>query len=166
MEAESAESSANYFLTSEVNPEAIFSAHQNGEISDETSSWFERMCAHYLRNDLVLRTCLLDSARFKAECVPPHLKPYYEPLKLWEKVWVTEISIPELFCQRRLRLGEILIDPTATAPFASMTPSYLAVHVPGFIKIREAETENVQEKYIRNDEPYTHIIRTQQSISS
>jgi len=170
MEGESAESYANYLL-SEVNPidTNILNALVQNKISEETHKLYQIMWQHYLRNDLVLRTFLVDSDKFRNKYVPHHIESYYSQVKLPKNIWLTEISIPELFCQTRLRFGEIIIDPTAPStplppskllpPYKPVPPSYLAIHVPGYIKTRDVNTEITHDHYIHNDQAYTHAIR-------
>ena len=171
MEGESAESYSNYLLSWEVNPRRIDipKALTENKISKDTCDLYELMWDHYRRNDLVLRTFLLDSETFREKHVPHHLKDDYNKVRLPEKIWLTEISIPELFCQPRLRLGEIVIDPTAPStplPLSKLLPhskavppSYLVIHVPGYIKTRDVDTEDTPRHYIYNDRAYKHVIR-------
>ncbi|OHB61809.1 MAG: hypothetical protein A2167_05080 [Planctomycetes bacterium RBG_13_46_10] len=169
IEGPTAELIATYCIANEINVQAILAARDNAQISGNTWKLFLVMWSHFLRRDLVLRTFLVDSDEFKNSYVPAHLKQYYDPLKLYKKIWLTEISIPELFSQTRKRLGEILIDPTAPPPpliGQNLLPdpqeaarALLAIHVPGFIGTRDVDVENLTTNYILDDNVYSHIIR-------
>jgi len=169
IEGPTAELIATCCIAKEINVQRILEARNNGQISDNTWKLFEVMWSHFLRRDLVLRTFLVGSDEFKNSYVPIHLKQYYDPLRLYNKVWLTEISIPELFSQTRKRLGEILIDPTAPSPpllGQNLLPdpkeaarALLAIHVPGWIGTRDVDVENLTPNYILDDTVYSHIIR-------
>jgi hypothetical protein len=157
MEGESAESFANYCIASEIDLNGIINASNSGKINDKTFRLFRIMWEHYIRKDLVLRTCLLDTREFIDRYIAEHLKSYYQNVRLYNKIWVTEISIPELFCHNRKRLGEIVIDPTA--PPNSLPLPYLAIHVPGVFKTRDVDTDQPTTHYLPDDGAYGHIIR-------
>lgn len=169
IEGPTAELIATCCIAKEVDVQKIIAARNNGQISDNTWKLFEVMWSHFLRRDLVLRTFLVGSDEFKNSYVPAHLKPYYGPLRLYNKVWLTEISIPELFSQTRKRLGEIIIDPTAPPPPLvgenllpepeEATRALLAIHVPGWIATRDVDVENLTPNFILDDSVYSHIIR-------
>ena len=117
--------------------------------------WFDIFYDHSKKNDMVLRTWLIGSEIFKKSYVSPSTQSCYNSIELPEKIWLTEISIPELFSQKRLRLGEVLIDPTGSknrAPF-------LTIHLPGFMATRNVETELLSFFDIPNDQPFEHIMR-------
>jgi hypothetical protein len=123
---------------------------------ERSTKWCEIFLEHLTNEDLVLRTCLLDSKRFKEHYPALHLRDFYQKLAMPDKVWVTEISIPELFCQSRLRLGEIIIDSTSSMKFAH---SFISVHLPGIIVTRNVNTEKWEYYPLRGDEPFPHIMR-------
>ena len=169
IEGPTAELIATCCIAKEINVQNMLAAHDNGQISWNTWKLFGVMWSHFLRRDLVLRTFLVDSNEYNNSYVPPHLKPYYNPLRLYNKIWLTEISIPELFSQTRKRVGEILIDPTAPPPSLlgqNLLPNpeeaaraVLAIHVPGWIGTRDVDAENLTPNYILDDSVYSHIIR-------
>jgi hypothetical protein len=169
IEGPTAELVATYCIAKEINVRAMLDAHQNGQISDNTLKLFEVMWSHLLKRDLVLRTFLVGRDDFKNSYVPAHLKPYYDPLKLYDKIWLTEISIPELFSQTRKRVGEVLTDPTAPPPPLlgqsrlsdpdEAARAVLALHVPGWIGTRDVDVQSLTSNYILDDRVYSHIIR-------
>lgn len=118
--------------------------------------WYEIFFEHLKSEDLVLRTCLLDSDKFKKRYTSPHLKDFYQALDMPDKIWLTEISIPELFCQSRLRLGEIIVDSTSSMKFGH---SFISIHLPGIIVTRNVNTEKWSFFLIKGDEPLPHIMR-------
>ena len=97
----------------------------------------------------------MESEQFKKEYISPSVKAYYENLKMPEKIWFTEVSIPELFCQSRLRIGEVIIDPTG----AKFRTSFLAIHLPGFVITRNVDTEEVALHTVHDDQPFQHVMR-------
>jgi hypothetical protein len=157
MNGERAEMLANMFLVTEVDPQKLEQAKMQSRITAKTWDWFELFWRHYLRNDVVLRTWLLSSEDFKNNYVPSHLKSHYANMQLPAKVWLSELSIPELFCHARFRLGEIIFDSTA-APSPRQRP-FLAIHVPGLLISRDVNTENLRYINIRDDFPYQHVMR-------
>jgi len=169
IEGPTAELIATYCVAKEINVQAMSTACQNGQISINTWKLFEVMWSHFLKKDLVLRTFLVGSDEFKNSYIPPYLKSYYDPLRLHNKIWLTEISIPELFSQTRKRVGEVLIDPTAPPPPLlgqnllsdpeEAARAVLAIHVPGWIGTRDVDAENLTPNYILDDSIYSHIIR-------
>ena len=127
-----------------------------GKKEKNTKKWSAVFLEHLADEDLVLRTCLLDSKQFKKRYPAPHLKSFYQKVDMPDKVWVTEVSIPELFCQSRLRLGEVIIDSTSSMKFAH---SFICIHLPGIIVNRNVNTEKWDYFPIQGDEPFTHIMR-------
>jgi len=123
--------------------------------TQDGGQYFNIFCDHLRNEDLVLRTWLLSSEQFKKEYVSPSTAGYYKNLRMPEKIWLTEISIPELFCQARLRLGEVVIDPTA----AKTRTCFLGIHLPGYILTRNIETEELDLCEVINDEPFKHVMR-------
>lgn len=157
MNGERAEMLANMFLLTEIDPQKLVQAKMESRITTKTWDWFELFWRHYIRNDVVLRTWLLSSEDFKTNHAPEHLKPHYGLLRLPPKVWLSELSIPELFCHARFRLGEIIFDSTAV-PWPRQRP-FLSIHVPGLLIVRNTETEELQYIDIRDDFPYLHVMR-------
>jgi hypothetical protein len=157
MNGERAEMLANMFLATEVDPQKLNKAKNDSRITPKTWDWFEVFWRHYLRNDVVMRTCLLCSEDFKISYAPNHLKHHYESMRFPPKIWLSELSIPELFCHARFRLGEIIFDSTA-APWPRHRP-FLSIHVPGLLIVRDTETEKLQYIDIKDDFPYQHVMR-------
>ncbi|MBW8001092.1 MAG: hypothetical protein FVQ80_03615 [Planctomycetes bacterium] len=121
-----------------------------------TQKWCEVFFDHLQNEDLVLRTCLLDSKKFKKEYTSENLKEFYKTLAMPNKIWLTEVSIPELFCQSRLRLGEVITDSTSNMKFGH---SFLAIHLPGIVVTRDVNTEKIKYFPLKEDLPFGHIIR-------
>ena len=115
----------------------------------------QTLLQHLRNEDVVLRTCLIPSARFKEKYSAPHLHDFYKRLPMPDRIWLTEISIPELFCQSRLRLGEIIMDSTASP----LGHSFLAIHLPGIMITRDPNREHWNYYPIKNDEPFGHLMR-------
>lgn len=106
-------------------------------VTQQYGEYFNIFCEHLRNEDLVLRTWLLPSEQFKKQNVSPAMTDYYKNIKMPEKIWLTEVSIPELFCQSRLRLGEVIIDPTAS----KTRTCFLSIHLPGYLISRDVDTE-------------------------
>jgi len=118
--------------------------------------WSEVFLEHLGNEDLVLRTCLLESERFKKKYPVAHLRDFYQGVQMPRRIWLTEVSIPELFCQARLRLGEVIVDSTASMKFGH---SFISIHLPGILVTRNVNTEKLQYFPVRGDEPFRHIMR-------
>ena len=121
-----------------------------------TGKWSKVFLEHLANEDLVLRTCLLNSKQFRSRYPPSHLEHFYQKLDMPERIWLTEISIPELFCQSRLRLGEIIVDSTSSMKFGH---SFISIHLPGIIVTRDVDTEKWSYFPIHGDGPVTHLMR-------
>jgi hypothetical protein len=137
-------------------PENEAGVNSNQPINSETKKWLDRLFEHYKRKDLVLRTCLISRNKLLNDYIPSHLIQKYKEIKLPAKVWLTEISIPEIFGQFRLRLGEILMDPSAPA---TLPAPFLTIHIPGHLITRDVDSEQTNLHDIFNDLPYQHMIR-------
>jgi len=124
-------------------------------ITQHPQEYFSIFHEHLKNEDLVLRTWLLPSDQFKEQYVSPAMACYYNNLKMPKKIWLTEVSIPELFCQARLRLGEVIIDPTAS----KTRTCFLAIHLPGYLISRNIDTEELNFSEVIDDEPFKHIMR-------
>jgi hypothetical protein len=70
---------------------------------------------------------------------------------------ITEISIPELFCHGRLRLGEVIIDPTSSVGISSAP--FITILLPGIFISRDVNTEQIQRTLIPFSGPYQHVMR-------
>jgi len=149
--AEVAESTAYNTLLSI----ADFRKNEESLTNQTFFEWFNIFYKHLMKNDLVLRTWLVESKQFKETSVSSVVRDIYEYVKMPEKIWLTEVSIPELFCQKRLRFGEVIIDPTG----AEDRTSFLSIHVPGFMATRDADTEKIDFFNVDNDRPLEHVIR-------
>jgi hypothetical protein len=148
---------AEYLSNSLFQSMAILGSNGSQAISEQTAKWVDILRDHYNRQDLVLRTCLLTREEFKKDYVPPHLTLYYDMVKLPKMIWLTEVSIPELFSHSRLRLGEIIIDPTETV---AIPAPFLSIHTPGRFIIRDPDSEQPPDEFdVPDDPPYKHIIR-------
>ena len=130
-------------------------AAEETNVTQEDGKYFNIFREHLQNEDLVLRTWLLPSEQFKKQYVSPAVAEYYNNLKMPNKIWLTEVSIPELFCQARLRLGEVIIDPTA----AKTRTCFLAIHLPGYMIFRNVDTEELDFFEVVNDEPFKHVMR-------
>lgn len=130
-------------------------ANEETNITQQDGEYFNIFYEHLKNEDLVLRTWLLPSEQFKKQYVSPAVADYYKNLKMPKKIWLTEVSIPELFCQARLRLGEVIIDPTA----AKTRTCFLAIHLPGYMISRDVDTDEQKLFEVVNDEPFKHIMR-------
>jgi len=128
---------------------------------DNDNKWAGIFFNHLKRDDLVLRTFLKPSSEFKNEYIKNNvtnkLQPLYNDLKLPKYIWITEISIPEIFGQHRLKLGEIINDPTCSLKLDY--PAYLAIHLPGFVIIRDPKSDKPETYIIKPDDPHIHLMR-------
>ncbi len=154
IQGEDAEEYAHKLVTKEFILEWMryYTPRLTGKNTERLQKAFFR---HLKKKDLVLRTCLVSSDQFKKEYAAPYLKGFYDKIDMPDKIWFTEVSIPELFCEMRLRLGEVIMDPTGT-PFSHY---FLAMHLPGIFIRRDLTTETWPRIPIADDIPFTHIIR-------
>ena len=125
-------------------------------IDEVSKKWMNILLDHFDNDDLVLRTFLIKTKDFKEKYCNPSLMKIYQNLKLPKYIWITEISIPELFCQFRMRFGEVITDPTASPALGDV---FLSLHLPGIFITRDVNTEKIKYLFIPDDKPYTHIIR-------
>lgn len=128
----------------------------DGTLGPETVKLCQVFLKHAANKDLVLRTCLMDSENFKEPYAPNHLRDFYEGLDMPAKIWLTEVSIPELFSMLRLRIGEVITDTTRSVRFGD---TFLALHLPGVMVTRDMSTGQRQYYSIVNDRPSSHILR-------
>jgi hypothetical protein len=127
-----------------------------GELQQETKDWCRLFLKHASNEDLVLRTYLLDSEEFKAHYPLAHLQNLYRIIDMPSKIWLTEVSIPELFGTLRQRMGEIITDPTRSVRFGD---TFLVLHLPGVLTIRDPQTGQRNYYTIPNDPPISHLVR-------
>jgi hypothetical protein len=125
--------------------------------------WHDIFRQHLEENKLVLRTYLINSNDFKKSFSLPQLTEIYKNLPMPPKIWLTEISTPELFCQPRLRIGEVVIDSTASSKSVKWEHAFLSIHVPGLIVTRDIRKEeavkNWQPYSVNDDGPCQHLTR-------
>jgi len=115
---------------------------------------------------LVMRTYLAESKKFKEkfEKLPTHstAKDYYlsKDFECPRYVWITELSILNIFAYDRKMLGEIILDSTASSYFEGFP--FLAIHLPGVIitnKNRLDSAESVGVIKVEKEHQYNHNIR-------
>lgn len=120
-------------------------------------------------SEIVLRTYLISSNDYKESLkyrtdMPLWLRQFYRGKPMSRNIWITEISCKDLFDKRkpedRKMFGEILLD-SAASPY---TPSFLALHVPGYIMTMNPEDTDYENALFRarnipDDHPYSHSIR-------
>jgi hypothetical protein len=69
-----------------------------------------------------------------------------------ERVWLVEISIPQIFCQR-LKLGEMVFDPRLP-PSLAMPQAVLVLHLPGVLAdFTKPETDMRAQFSVQEDRP-------------
>jgi hypothetical protein len=125
-------------------------------LQQETKDWWHLFLKHASNEDLVLRTYLLDSKEFKAHYPLAHLEKFYRNVDMPPKIWLTEVSIPELFGTLRQRMGEIITDSTRSVRFGD---TFLALHLPGVFLNRDVQTGQRAYYAIFNDSPISHLVR-------
>lgn len=125
-------------------------------VDAKTAAWFNRLTEAHGNQELVLRTFLIESDELVNNYAAPNLRGFYGNMTFPKKVWLTEISTPELFCQFRLRLGEIVMDPTAMRAFGHM---FLSIHLPGLAITRDTVSEAWTVFTLQDDYPTEHVIR-------
>jgi hypothetical protein len=115
-------------------------------LHEETTFWYEEFKKHNDDRELVLRTYLKDSKEWKREISFTESYSEYadflEGIPLPERIWVVEISWPQIFRHQRLLCGEIIIDPTddIIASIPTLDQAWLWMHVPGLVLRRNAKT--------------------------
>jgi hypothetical protein len=50
--------------------------------------WLNILSGHHNRNDLVLRTLLMDSGEFLSKYTPSHIRAYYQSVQLPKRIWL------------------------------------------------------------------------------
>jgi hypothetical protein len=120
-------------------------------------------------SNLVLRTYLESSNQYKESLkyrtdMPDWLRSFYRGKPMSKYVWITEISNKNLFDRKNINdrkmIGEVIMD-SAASPF---TPSFLAMHIPGYVMAMNPEDENYVEalrraRQLHDDHPYSHSVR-------
>jgi len=120
-------------------------------------------------SEIILRTYLDSSNSYKESLkyrdkMPAWLKQFYRGKPMSKYIWVTEISNRDLFdkanVEDRQMIGEIIMD-SAASPY---TPSFIAIHVPGYVMSMTPGDTNYVEALVRaknlsDDHPYAHASR-------
>jgi len=120
-------------------------------------------------SEIILRTYLDSSNNYKESLkyradMPMWLRQFYRGKPMSKNIWITEISCKDLFDKPKLEdrrmIGEILMD-SAASPY---TPSFLALHVPGYIMTMIPEDTDYVDALVRalnipDDHPYSHSSR-------
>lgn len=153
---------------SKIKKETFFSNVTITEIGDfkkETVQWIELFWKHFDEGKLVLRTFLIESKKFKENIqgnkgISPTIKEVYPELPLPERIWITELSIPELFSHKRMSLGEIIIDPTCPIDIYDCDVAILSIHLPGIIAWHHSNTNQKWWKIVSDDSPYQHTFHS------
>lgn len=122
--------------------------------------WLEKLLQTIRNNEIILRTFSVTKNFFLSDYIQSNnakVKEIYSKIDLPEKVWIVEISIPDLFCYSRKKIGEVVIDSTGDIRF---TTGLLALHFPGCI-IQRTPLNN---KYLfhlitEEDNPIKHLYR-------
>ncbi len=132
------------------------------EASKRIDRWPEMFLQYLNKGELVLRTFLIRSEAFKNDLKTrfagnPEVMKLYTTIDMPEFVWKTEISVPEIFCHQRMRLGEVIVDSTAILSLGEA--GFLGVHLPGWFISRNPVTEKIDRYKISDYEPYEHLIR-------
>lgn len=140
-------------------------ADDEAYIDETTATWFEEFLHQYCANALVLRTYMCESEEWRKQA---RRHPYMEDdsaadlldnLELPERVWVVEISWPQIFCHKRHRCGEILVDPTdkPTLSTHALKQLWLWIHLPGLVMRRNVTNQDIDACYWPdNDAVYPH----------
>lgn len=141
---------------------APYYAEQAKQFPPGSSSgrWAQVFWTAYQEQRVVLRTFLTESEKVRRGYLesdyPEDFKILMRGVKLPERVWVTEFSVPHLFPEHRKLLGQILVDPTVT-PLMEM-PAYLVVRLPGHLLVRDQN--DLHSSFLwETDYPREHEIR-------
>lgn len=115
---------------------------------------------------LILRSYMCSIDEFLDNFQDGALKEFYK--KMPKLLWVTELSIPEVFSNNRSRLGEIIADPTMTRNkkgntlWADLNKVVMSIHLPYYLLIPEWKKGPRAFKLypIKNypNYPYKHLI--------
>jgi hypothetical protein len=103
-------------------------------LSGEGLEWFARLVDCIYRghqvveeNRVILRTLLIRGSEYKThlahDCQDQQTQALISGLRLPEFMWMTEVSLPNLFCLQRKKLGELLFDasePRETGRFPGL----------------------------------------------
>lgn len=117
------------------------------QLPADGNSWARRLLRYAKRNQLVLRPCLLDPddhTRHLAQIMDWHYKTiraeWITALKAnltKEKLWMIELSVPELFSANLRKVGEVLVRaelaPTDDRDFGS----FVLARLPGYFALFE-----------------------------
>ncbi len=115
-------------------------------INDKTDFWYEEFKKHTSQDELVLRTYLRTSKQWKdfvkKQTSCSEFEDLVENLELPERVWVVEVSWPQIFRHSRRLCGEFLVDPTDQISHGvpTMDQGWLWMHLPGIVLWRDAKS--------------------------
>jgi hypothetical protein len=121
--------------------------------------WLGAMIVAMENQQLVLRTYLSKKDDFLDSLSPDTNKEVmacYKAMELPDSLWVVELSTPPIFCYARLKLGEVLIDPTSDPRFDTC---FLSIHVPGIIFERNKSKGLIYKEISTEDPPSKHLYR-------
>lgn len=134
-------------------------------LSNQSSAWTEVFNKHLKDGKVVMRTFLTTSEDFRSSVrtdrsMHTGLKNYYLGMTLPDRVWISELSIPELF-REGLKLGEVLVNPHYPAKYIKQGDEALfAVHAPGaFVHYHAGATATPLMYYVNGDRPYQVLKR-------
>jgi len=133
--------------------------HTGGAFHDETAFWYNEFKYHTMCEDLVLRTYLKESDKWKDEIkkTPGYneCKDLLENLPLPKYLWVTEISWPQIFRHGRKLCGEIVFDTTSQVHpgVPALDQCWLWMHVPGIVLWRNAQNNKKGTRVLQCEDP-------------
>lgn len=136
-------------ITSIIDQRIQLAADAGMHLHEETAAWYQEFRSHATSYDLVLRTFLKDSEEWLASMeAEPGYQEYgdiLEKIPFPEKIWVVEISWPQIFRHGRKLCGHVVIDPTdQVAPYLpTLDQGWLWMHVPGSVWYRNAQTGEI-----------------------
>lgn len=168
---EKAESNAYKLMTRktflEKNVKVIYNALKKNNSKSETLYWLNLFleCIHKKR--IILRTYLRDKGLFIEQDIKNYdksIQTMYKTINLPQKIWVVEISMPEIFCYARKKCGEILFASTGGD---EINHSYITFHFPGAIMIHDI-TANKTKYYIidAEDKPVQNLYKNKFCFST
>ena len=119
------------------------------QLKDLSETWEHRLKLYAQEHKLVLRPILIDSSHYVRHleslddwdhnCIRPELLDALARLPE-RKVWMVELSVPELFSANRRKLGEVLIQAEIVPSQKRDFKNFLPARVPGYFVLHKGGT--------------------------
>jgi hypothetical protein len=141
--------------------------NEEAKKGNKTSQEFLDSLDSKLKNPIVLRPYLAKGVEYKKSLSAPfpqskldnRIRTEYKNLSMSRYVWIVEITNAERISkdkdEDRTIIGEVVLDATAN----KHGPSFLAIHLPGILLLRDVNTEKLRLIHIPEDKAYSCFSR-------